>query len=134
VEPALLTLPDDTPEQVRRKREAFARARARGSDWWKTATACHLWTAAFFQDLTREAVAAAEEQAITTDTVRRYLESEAVDGRIVGRAWELASRHRFFHWPLEFPEVFASPLTSPAARERGGGGGEAAGGRGEGRL
>jgi hypothetical protein len=128
VEPALLTLPDDTPEQVRRKREAFARARARGSDWWKTATACHLWTAAFFQDLTREAVAAAEEQAITTDTVRRYLESEAVDGRIVGRAWELASRHRFFHWPLEFPEVFASPLTSPAARERGGGGGEAAGG------
>jgi hypothetical protein len=30
----------------------------------------------------------------------------AVRGDIVGYAWELAQKHRFFHWELEFPEVF----------------------------
>ncbi|MCS7352289.1 MAG: DUF559 domain-containing protein, partial [Anaerolineae bacterium] len=120
----LETLPDDMPEQVRRKREAFERSRAVGSDWWKASTACHLWTAAFFQPFTAQPhprsdseAAGSEEEGlhITTDTLRRYLESEAVDGRIVGRAWDLALRHRFFHWPLEFPEVF--PQRGEPARE-----------------
>ncbi|MBC7105467.1 MAG: hypothetical protein H5T97_05990, partial [Firmicutes bacterium] len=116
-EQILLTLPDDTPEQVRRKQEAFVRARAEGSDWWKTATACHLWTAAFFQELTKGTVGELQELAITTDTVRRYLESGAVDGRVVGQVWALAYRYRFFHWPLEFPEVFALTPPPPPAGE-----------------
>jgi len=39
--------------------------------------------------------------------VRRALENPAaLRGDLVGRAQALAERHRFFHWPLEFPEVF----------------------------
>jgi hypothetical protein len=30
----------------------------------------------------------------------------AVRGDVIGYAWELAQKHRFFHWELEFPEVF----------------------------
>jgi len=62
--------------------------------------ACNLWTAAFFWDFSGG-------DPPTTDAVRRALENPAaLRGDLVGRAQALAERHRFFHWPLEFPEVF----------------------------
>jgi hypothetical protein len=62
--------------------------------------ACDLWTAAFFWDL-------ASGDPPTTDAVYRALENPStLRGDLAGRARELAERHRFFHWPLEFPEVF----------------------------
>src|SRR5690606_38603070 len=39
---------EDTPDDVRRKRDAYERSRAMGTDWWRESTACNLWTAAFF--------------------------------------------------------------------------------------
>lgn len=101
----LRELPDDTPEQIRRKVEAYQKIQSHGSKWWQDNTACHLWTAAFFAELTQENNK--NNRIPTTETLRRYLETHAIDGRQIGNAWALAQKHHFFHWPLEFPEVFA---------------------------
>jgi len=101
----LRELPDDTPEQIRRKVEAYQKIQSHGSKWWQYNTACHLWTAAFFAELTQENNK--NNRIPTTETLRRYLETHAIDGRQIGNAWALAQKHHFFHWPLEFPEVFA---------------------------
>jgi hypothetical protein len=89
--------PDDSPavvlEKARRYREVQDRLEPQR-------LASHLWTAAFFWDLT-------DAEAPTTATVRCVLENPAtVSARIWGKAATLAAQHRFFHWPLEFLEVF----------------------------
>ena len=63
------------------------------------------WTAAFFAELTPEAE---ESRRIpTTADLRRFMGNpDAVDTRLRGHVWVVAERNRFFHWPLEFPEVF----------------------------
>jgi len=43
----------------------------------------------------------------TSEALRRYLEGKPIDPRIIAHAEALAEKHTFFHWPLEFPEVFA---------------------------
>ena len=70
----------------------------------RDSTACHLWTAAFLVQLTWENDA--DHRIPTTDSLSNCLEGRAVDGRLVENAWTLAQFHRFFHWPLEFPEIF----------------------------
>jgi hypothetical protein len=99
----LLTLPDDTPEQVRRKGEAYARLRQEGTEWWGKATACHLWTGAFFAPLTHIMVLF---RAVPTTADLFDLLGQPREGYLTAWAWEMAEKHRFFHWPLEFPEVF----------------------------
>jgi len=113
---AIVSLPDDTPDQVRRKAEAYQKFHAQGSQWWQMQTLYHLWTAAFFQPFTpsppsqygREA-GGKGEVSITTEALRRYQRTHNLDGRLVGKAWQAAldQRNPFFHWHLEFPEVFA---------------------------
>ncbi len=94
----LLETPDDTPEQIRQKAKAL-------NDWQRATErdriACDLWTAAFFQKL-----AHSSSPHITTATLFRYLETGTGHGQALGNALDLSARHRFFHWPLEFPEVF----------------------------
>jgi hypothetical protein len=96
----LSAMRDDTPEQVRRKRERYERQRNEVS-FLRQLEACNLWTAAFFQPLRKG------QPIITTETVLTHLEGREVTGDLLGLAEELAQRHWFFHWPLEFPEVFA---------------------------
>lgn len=93
---------EDTPEDVRRKASAYEQTRARGTTWWHLTTACHLWTAAFFTPLTP----ATRHLVPTTETIRQHLTTNSASGDIIGHAHQLASDNRFFHWPLEFPEVF----------------------------
>jgi hypothetical protein len=100
----LTELPDDTPENIRRKNELYKKSRGTDSQWWSQNTACHLWTAAFFAELTKENM---NKSCIpTSDDLRRYRQNQSIDHRITGYAWKLAEKHRFFHWPLEFPQVF----------------------------
>ena len=96
---------DDSPEDIRRKRELFSSYQQEGTAWCKDKTACDLWTAAFFVGLTKEN----EQQRVipTTNTVRDYLVGGmTADNPRVKTARGLANQYRFFHWPLEFPEVF----------------------------
>jgi hypothetical protein len=89
--------PDDSAQTVAAKARRYQEAQGRLR---REAQACDLWTAAFFWELT-------DPSAPTTEAVRRCLAGPAaLDGRMVGRAEALAGRHRFFHWPLEFPDVF----------------------------
>jgi len=44
----------------------------------------------------------------STITLWRYLSQPQADPRVEGRALALSGENRFFHWPLEFPEVFAA--------------------------
>jgi len=97
------TIPDDTPEHIREKVRLFAQ---REQQTLHQRTACNLWSAAFFQRLTRENPGLAA--AITTDTLRRFLEAGTAPGQALGLAESLAHQQRFFHWPLEFPEVLAA--------------------------
>ena len=90
---------DDSPEAIRRKRALFEQrhdhpARRRQYD------ACQLWTAAFWQPLRPGA------PSITTATLASHLAGREVDPHAIDVAERLAAEHRFFHWPLEFPEVF----------------------------
>jgi hypothetical protein len=96
----LSAMRDDTPDQVRRKRERYERQRNEVG-FLRQLEACNLWTAAFFQPLRKG------QPIIATETVLTHLEGREVTGDLLGLAEELAQRHWFFHWPLEFPEVFA---------------------------
>ncbi|HWR59694.1 MAG TPA: hypothetical protein VN328_12480, partial [Thermodesulfovibrionales bacterium] len=92
---------DNSPEDVHKKQENYQRIRA-DQAWFKDWTAANIWTAAFFYPLTR-----ADDPAIPThERLLRFIENpKAAHGQLVGKANALAAKHRFFHWPLEFPEI-----------------------------
>lgn len=96
-------VPDDTPEHIREKARLLAQ-RERQTE--RQRTAGNLWTAAFFQRLARENPGPAA--SVTTGTLRQFLETSSAPGPALGQAESLAHRQRFFHWPLEFPEVCAA--------------------------
>ncbi|MFQ3640234.1 MAG: N-6 DNA methylase, partial [Chloracidobacterium sp.] len=95
---ALNAVPDDTPQDIRRKMERYEALSAQTA---RDRLACDLWTAAFFQRFTPGA------PPITTETVWDALEATSAHGQVVGQARALAEQLGFFHWPLAFPEVFA---------------------------
>lgn len=97
-------LPDDTQGFIREKAETYQRLRSSDTSWFKDKTACDLWTAAFFAELTPEN----ERQNLipTSETLWNYINSGTVDSRTLDYTQHLAQKHAFFHWPLEFPEVF----------------------------
>jgi hypothetical protein len=95
----LEAIPDNSPEEVSRKQQLYSRS-CQDPEHQKLVEACHLWTAAFFQPLTSDF-----SRAITTQAVIDRLEGRA-HPQALATAQALASEQRFFHWPLEFPEVF----------------------------
>ncbi len=96
------TLVETTASDVRAKAALYAELR--GSEQWRRWwMACNLWMAPFFTPLTREHAA----RVPTTAEVHTYMENPAaVDRQMLAWAEALAVKHRFFHWPLEFPDVF----------------------------
>jgi hypothetical protein len=101
---ALSQIPDDKPDNIRKKSEAYQNLHSLGTKWWRDQTACNIWTAAFFIELTPENER--ENRIPTYEILMSYIDSGAADARTTGYSWLLAQRHAFFHWPLEFPEVF----------------------------
>ena len=90
---------DDTPEAIRRKKELFEQSHANPA-WRRQQEARDLWIAAFFQPLRPEML------AITTSALVEHLAGHP-NPRLSAAAWDLSLSHHFFHWQLEFPEVFA---------------------------
>ena len=97
-------IPDDSPELIRRKKELFE-ASHRDPAWLRQKQACDLWTAAFFQTLAPDS-----PPVITSAALADHLGGRPIDARLHGCAGTLALRQPFFHWPLEFPEVFAGRI------------------------
>lgn len=89
-------------EDYKKKSNFYENIKA-GGRWWNDWTAANIWTSAFFYPLTDE-----NDPAIPThDKLMEFLRNpNAAHGQLVGEANALALKQRFFHWPLEFPEVF----------------------------
>jgi len=92
-----------TPYEVHQKEAAYQRLRAEGGDWNRDKETCDLWTAAFFMPLRHGAA-----PVPTTEDVRSHArEPRATHGQMLNEAVGLSATQHFFHWPLEFPDVFA---------------------------
>lgn len=94
-------MPENTPEEINKKAEAYANLTS-GKGWYRLKQLADLQVAQFFIPKTEE-----NKEMITTDAkYRTYLNSGA---QILdrGASMDVAIRKRFFHWFLEFPEVFS---------------------------
>jgi hypothetical protein len=98
-------IPDASPADINRKKQAYDDGR-RDPDWLREWQAANLWTAAFFAPLTPEALEG--KKIPTTTVVRDLLARRPVQPQTLAWAEVTARTNQFFHWPLEFPEVFAA--------------------------
>lgn len=91
---------------VEAKRQLFEQARADGTLAWRLLRACDLWTAAFFS-VKRRVERQGRERTPTSDIVWRFLaDPTSLQAHVAEETEALRQQYRFFHWPLEFPEVF----------------------------
>lgn len=102
---------EDTPSQLKAKADAFAAVR-QGTNWWAKKTACDLYIAAFLRP---KRLMAGTIQGIqvpdkvpTTHDVKTALSGAQGNPQLTGLAVELAGEGYAFHWPLEFPDIFAA--------------------------
>jgi len=101
-------IPEQTPEQIRQKQAQYQASRE-NAQWWNDRSACNLWTAAFFTPITAEGLALVPTTAALArllDEAKKKPENRVTVSGMVEAANQLAEELRFFHWPLEFPEVF----------------------------
>lgn len=98
--------PDATLTDVREKQAAYEAARATAPRP-ALQSACDLWTGAFFQSFESSASDGSETCGWTTQDVFDALNGAAMPLNVTAEAQATAFRRRFFHWPVEFPEVFA---------------------------
>ncbi len=99
---SLEAMPEDDLAQIEAKRRAWEALRQQ-QDFRHRQLAADLYTAAFFAPKTAGTVTCVPD----SQDVFNALRGEPVRPEAARLARELAEKHRFFHWPLEFPEVFA---------------------------
>jgi hypothetical protein len=92
----------DDIEAVKKTKKKFEELRS-NHQWWTDWTSCNLWTSAFYFEFTEEH----KQSAPNSERLEKYLNNpSAAYGPMVGKANALAVENKFFHWPLEFPDVF----------------------------
>ncbi|MBI4830002.1 MAG: restriction endonuclease, partial [Candidatus Lindowbacteria bacterium] len=94
------SLAERSAADVQRKEETYRKIHA-GSKYFDDARACNIWTAAFFYPLTD----VADPAIPTQQKLLEFIENPRTHGQLAAKAVALAAKHRFFHWPLEFPEI-----------------------------
>lgn len=98
----LENIQQDDVEGVKQVKTKFEKFR-NNHTWFKDWRACNLWTAAFFWNYTEENKLAAPN----SERLAKFLNNPAAAyGPMTGKADALSEEHKFFHWPLEFPDVF----------------------------
>ncbi len=111
-------LPEHTPEEIEEKRKAYLKLTS-GEAWWRLKTLSDIQVAQFFiaKDKNNQA------KIITDGTYRQYMAGiKQPLPQAIAMAVAVASEKKFFHWFLEFPEVFA-PLHSSSLQGEAGSGG-----------
>lgn len=93
------SIEQDTVEAVQQVKSRFEKVR---HNVFHEEKACHIWTAAFFKTYT----AIDDPTNPSSEKLAQYFFAPTQYGRLVGEATQLAIDHKFFHWPLEFPDVF----------------------------
>ena len=97
----LTEITEDSAAAVRRKAELYSSWRA-GMQLSHDEAVADLWTAQFFLRLTT----IDDVQVCTTGPFLDFAKDAAKQPQKVAGAQARAVSHRFFHWHLEFPEVF----------------------------
>lgn len=100
---AVDALPSDRADQVQAKKRQYAAWREPHTPWYALWTQANLWVAPFFASLTPEH----QGQVPTSRHVHDAWQGQAVSESVQAYANALAQTYQFFHWPLEFPDVFA---------------------------
>jgi hypothetical protein len=100
---------EDTLDQVRAKERLFAEATSPSAPISRWKRVLDLWCAGWFGDGRRHGRAVF--QALLDGNALTSKMSDA----LLEEAASTAQRERFFHWALEFPEIFAAPDGSPLA-------------------
>ncbi|MEK0082976.1 Eco57I restriction-modification methylase domain-containing protein [Benzoatithermus flavus] len=101
----LAAMAEDLPQEVAAKAEAYTRLLA-GEFVSRLRTAADLWTAAFFARIERPRPGQPQRVPTTRDVWEAIRSAGGRQGPRAAEAAALADTYRFFHWPLEFPEVF----------------------------
>ena len=98
-------LDERNPAEVQAKEDLYEELRSSDTLWWKLKTACDLWTYAFFASIQ---VPGSDRLDLvpTTGNVRNALNGRSTNQHLRGQAMGASESQRFFHWPLEFPDVF----------------------------
>ncbi|HOO72826.1 MAG TPA: N-6 DNA methylase, partial [Spirochaetota bacterium] len=102
---ALETLGDDTIESVRKKEDLYKKITGSDGIWSREHTLCSLWTSAFFMPMTEKNKT--NKNLISNDEFFRYLNHGDLHPAVLAAARAMALDMKFFHWPVEFPDVFA---------------------------
>jgi hypothetical protein len=93
-------LPENTPEQIAKKEKAYQDL-TNGKKWWRLKNLADLQVAQFFIPKT----IANKEKLTTHSQYNTYLkQGTQIFDR--GASMAISQEKRFFHWFLEFPEVF----------------------------
>ncbi len=92
-------LKDDQPAAVHHKHQQYIQGRQLGLRDYQ---ACNLWVGAFFIPLTRTYT----DRVPTWTHLERFLRGQPLDPALQELVEQTALREQFFHWPLEYPEVF----------------------------
>jgi hypothetical protein len=96
-------MPETTPEEIEAKREKYEEIIS-GKNYLTFKTLADIMTAQFFIPKREEYY----RKFITDAQYRNYLRGEQLTGEAVGYALAMSVKNRFFHWFLEFPEVFSA--------------------------
>ena len=96
-------IPETTPKEIKQKQSQYQQNHSENNQgWWRDFSACNLWTAAFFMGLTEQNL----QLLPTTEALKQLLGGNPVTQKLVDAANQLAEDKRFFHWSVEFPDVF----------------------------
>lgn len=101
---SLDTLAENTVQAVEAKRRHYESLR-KGAQWWRLKQLADIATAQFFIPKTPE-----NELLLSTEKDFRDYSSgrKALQTQAAAKAVAVSTERRFFHWFLEFPEVFAA--------------------------
>lgn len=103
---SLESTPNDTVEQVRTKERALDAMAARDGALTAWKRVADLWCATWFSISSRQVPAAAFDDLSDAILSGRRALPAAATARYLEAADLIARDRRFFHWELEFPEVF----------------------------
>ena len=103
----LAAAPGDTLEQVRKKERALAGLDDKASEIARWRRVADLWCAGWFHErAVRVRFRTAFHDLSGAILTGRSMLPRAFRDRLLQQVDAIASNRRFFHWPLEFPEVF----------------------------
>jgi len=101
---ALEEISEEDSRDIEKKKEFYERIRDSAA-WTHRKLLYDMWTSAFFWPLEKK-----DLKAPTQTTIRTMMTGDSqnsVQSEVITKTMELSEEHKFFHWELEFPDVFS---------------------------